>query len=305
MELKIYSPNEDGFIKAINWNNEELKQELTEKVKHYETVVYTDDEIQVAKKDRATLNAFVKAIEDKRKEIKKQCLEPYDKFETEVKDLLSVVRKPIDVINTQIKEYEDTKKQEKLEEIKKLYTDSLPPTMDWLTFEKCFNEKWLNATYSIKKIGDELSAGFKKVEADLKTIEMLPAFSFEAQGVYKKTLDLNQAISKGQELADIQKRKEEFEAKKKEEEAKKKAEEEAKAKEVEELPQAPNYQETFNEAQPEPMWYPGGSPESEFVQEELNMGQWIKFMAYMTVEQALELKEFFKSRSIVFKPVEK
>ena len=32
-------------------------------------------------------------------------------------------------------------------------------------------------------------------------------FSFEAMEVYKKTLDLTQAIKKGQELADIQKRK--------------------------------------------------------------------------------------------------
>lgn len=28
MELKIYSPAEDGFIKKIEWNYEELKKEM-------------------------------------------------------------------------------------------------------------------------------------------------------------------------------------------------------------------------------------------------------------------------------------
>ena len=33
MELKIYNPSEeDGFIKAIEWNYEELKAELSQKL---------------------------------------------------------------------------------------------------------------------------------------------------------------------------------------------------------------------------------------------------------------------------------
>ena len=34
MELKIYSPTEDGFIKAIEWNHEEIKNEVAEKRQH-------------------------------------------------------------------------------------------------------------------------------------------------------------------------------------------------------------------------------------------------------------------------------
>ena len=29
MELKIYNPQADGFLKAIDWNFEELKEEIT------------------------------------------------------------------------------------------------------------------------------------------------------------------------------------------------------------------------------------------------------------------------------------
>ena len=46
MELKI---NEVQLPEQITFNYEELKQELTEKVSMYETLVYTDEQIKEAK----------------------------------------------------------------------------------------------------------------------------------------------------------------------------------------------------------------------------------------------------------------
>ena len=53
MEFKIISPGADGFIKAIEWNNEEIKAEMAAKVADYKMMVYSDDQIKDAKKDRA------------------------------------------------------------------------------------------------------------------------------------------------------------------------------------------------------------------------------------------------------------
>lgn len=53
MELKM---NEYQLPQNISFNFEELKAELTEKARLYETIVYTDDQIQEAKKDKANLN---------------------------------------------------------------------------------------------------------------------------------------------------------------------------------------------------------------------------------------------------------
>ncbi len=33
MELKIYNPQVDGFLKSIDWNFDELKEEITKKIK--------------------------------------------------------------------------------------------------------------------------------------------------------------------------------------------------------------------------------------------------------------------------------
>ena len=43
----------------------ELKAELTEKVRLYETIVYTDDQIQEAKKDKANLTQTKAELEAK------------------------------------------------------------------------------------------------------------------------------------------------------------------------------------------------------------------------------------------------
>ena len=42
MELKIYNPQEGGFLQSIEWNFEELKAEIEEIVREYETAVYTE-----------------------------------------------------------------------------------------------------------------------------------------------------------------------------------------------------------------------------------------------------------------------
>lgn len=74
MELKIYNPQADGFLKAIDWNFEELKEEITKKSSDYLNLVYSDDQIKDAKQDRANLRKLVTALEDKRKEIKKEVI---------------------------------------------------------------------------------------------------------------------------------------------------------------------------------------------------------------------------------------
>ena len=106
MELKIYNPQDDGFLQKIEWNFEELKAEITSAAQEYETSVYTDDTIKSAKADRARLNKFVDALNAKRTEIRKQLLKPDEQFGQEIKELTGIVQKAIDNIDSQVKDYE-------------------------------------------------------------------------------------------------------------------------------------------------------------------------------------------------------
>lgn len=210
MELKIYSPNESDFISEIKWNHEDIKKEVAEKVSYYANLVYTDDQIKEAKADKAKLNKFVQALESKRKEVKKQCLAPYEDFEKKMKEIIAIVNEPILMIDQQIKAADERKKAEKLELIQE-YWNKVTSLDHPLTLQRVMDQKWLNATISIKSIQEAINGILVKYAEDIATLQNLHEFSFEAVEVYKSTLDLGIAIQEGKRLADIQKRKEEAE----------------------------------------------------------------------------------------------
>lgn len=228
MELKILSPQEGGFVKEIRWNNEELKAEIAEKMQEYKSLAFTEETIKEAKADRAKLNKLMTAFEDERKRIKKMCMTPYDAFEKQVKELVALIDEPIKLIDSQIKEVEEKRRNDKRKEIENLFrTIGFQP---FVTLEKIWDEKWLNASVSMSRVEDQMKTCMYQIGNDVTTINNLPEFSFEAMEVYKKSLNLTMAIQEGQRLSEIQKRKaayEEAQKRKATEEAERKKQEEA------------------------------------------------------------------------------
>lgn len=207
MELKILSPTADGFIKAIDWNYEEIKAEMSEKVADYKMMVYSDDQIKEAKKDRAELNKLVKTLEDKRKEIKSLCLAPYEKFEKQMKELVSVVNEPISVIDEQIKAYEDEQRQKKIAEIKAYY-DSKSCEIE---LDKFYDKKWENVSTSMSSIKEAIDKKCDEIEADMKILADETEYQFEAVEAYKNTLDIRYALNEIKRLKELAQRKSEYE----------------------------------------------------------------------------------------------
>lgn len=283
MELRI---NTWKSPEVIDFNFEELKEEITNKSALYKNMVYTDETIKDAKSDRALLNKFKTALEDKRKEVKKQCLEPYNQFEKQIKELVAIIDEPVKLIGEQITEFEDREKAEKHEQIIELFNKA--GFQSFVTLEQIYDPKWLNKSVSLKSIEEELTNTVYRIGHDVTTINSLKEYSFEALEHYKKTLDLASAIAEGQRLADIQKRKLEHEAelKAREELAKKQAEEKAKAE-----AEANLHEESEEVSQKEP-------------QQAVEIKrQWIKFVALLSKDDALALKEFCDNRGIEIKSI--
>lgn len=207
MELKIFNPQEGGFIKEIEWNNEELKAKIAEKVKDYEGLVYVGEaQIKEAKADRANLNKLRNAIEDERKRIKKLCLEPYNRFEAQVKEVVALLDRPIAMIGEQIDAAEEAKKAAKKAEIEELFKTI--GFQDFVTLEAIWDPKWLNATVTMTKIEEAMRTRMYQIGTDVLTISELQDYKFEAMEVYKETLDIGAAIREGKRLLEIQKAKE-------------------------------------------------------------------------------------------------
>ena len=274
MELII---KEVEFPKEIGFNFEELKAEIVSKSALYKNMVYTDETIKEAKSDRATLNKFVAALEDKRKEVKKRCLAPYEEFEKQIKEFVRIVDEPVRMIDAQVKDYEDRKKAEKKSQIEEIFART--GFQNFVKLEQVFNYKWLNASVSLKKIEEELAEIRNAIGHDVSALNALPEFSFEALEMYKQTLNLSAAIQEGQRLADIQKRKLEYEAQRKDAE-------EARLKEEQQQAEA------LSEAQEK--------TESEQPDQELPK-IWVRFAALVSNDDAVALRDFCMSKKITIK----
>ena len=210
MELRIINPSEEtGFLSEIQWNYEDVKAWVASRVEEYKNIAYTEDAVKDMKQDRAELNKAKTAIENERKRIKKLCLEPYERFERQVKEVTGLIDEPIGLIDGQLKEIEEKRRQQKQKDIEELFETI--GFQDFIVLERIMDPKWLNATVSLGKIEEQMKNILFKVGTEVATISSLPEFSFEALEIYKKTLDLNQAIAEGQRLAEIQKKKQQYE----------------------------------------------------------------------------------------------
>ena len=231
MELEVKEYQLPAKIEA---NFEELKTEIAAKVGIYETMVYTEDQITLAKKDKAALNKLKKALNDERLKREREYMVPFNEFKDKVNEIIKLIDKPVAVIDKQITAAEDKRKADKRVEIGQTFCNMDHP--DWLKLERIFNEKWLNATYKMQDVTDELTMQIAMINGNIRTLEALPEFGFEALDEYKRSLDFNKALTEGHRLAELQKAKEE--AKRIAEENAQKAQEEALKAKVDELAKA-------------------------------------------------------------------
>lgn len=291
MELRIMNPQENWLTEQILWNNEELKAAIAEKVKDYKTIAYTEDSLADMKKDRVGLNKLKNAFEDERKRVKKICMEPYEKFEQQVREITVLIDEPIKLIDSQVKEIDERRKVAKKEEIKVLFASIGFQT--FVSLDMIWDEKWLNATVTLSKIEEQMKSRMYQIGSDVLTINNLPEFSFEAMEVYKSTLDVNRAIQEGQRLAGIQKRKLEAERIKKEQEIRKEKEtaeqEEAVTQSITSVPTYEAAQETVEEV-------------LETQKEEPVLQ--LDFRVWGTKEQLMALRNYMKENHLKFGKVE-
>lgn len=191
-ELKLQITQTPGNIEC---NFDELKETLADHLKIYEEMPVSLENKAERKKDLAMLRKVKKAVSDRRSEVKRQWLEPYNVFDTQVRELLGLIDRPVSVIDDQIKELESRERMKKLEEIKAIFGDMAADYTDWLTLEMIFDEKWLNATTSMKKVKEELTSKISEIKNALTMLNMsVSEVKEEAVERYKSDLNLQSAM---------------------------------------------------------------------------------------------------------------
>lgn len=169
-ELNIIINQSQG---EITTNFEEIEKSLKLQMSAYENFVVSEDEISIAKGDLAFLRKLSKSIDDRRKEIKKSYLKPYNDFEESCKKLTAIINEPIKTISEQLDLFEQDRMAKKRERVTALYNEAVGEYVKFLPIENNFNEKWLNKSYSDNDIHFDISEKVTRVKGDLDVIKGL------------------------------------------------------------------------------------------------------------------------------------
>lgn len=218
-----------------SWNFEEIKKSLEADLEIYRKLVYTDDTIKSAKEDIAELRKLAKTIEDRRKEVKAKCLEPYNRIEEQAKELVSLIEKPIEAINNQVQDYEKRRKEKVRAEIMAYWQQKaveLPEDIREKAKTAIYDSRWENATATKKSWREGIDAGVSRITEEIATIQSFHSeFEEDAMRIYKSEFSLQRAIQKMNGLKAQKERILEMERQKKEREEREEREREAREQE--------------------------------------------------------------------------
>lgn len=219
LQLNIITPK----VPDLEWAEERTRLAVAVKnrLAKYEGIKYTDETISQAKTDRAALNRFCKALDDRRKEIKAIYESPIKKFTAEVNEITNSIIKINDNIDAQIKDFEERKRAEKLEKIISVYSEIIGDLKDFVTYEKIADPRYLNATFALAAIREDLSKKIGQIRNELKTINALKSEDDATlKAFYFKTLNLSDALMENERLKEMRSKIQSAEPKKEEEKPK-------------------------------------------------------------------------------------
>jgi len=154
-----------NFKKAtIDIDTTELEKLIDEKVKKYSGLIVTEDDISLAEDDRASLRKMGKAIRDTRIQYDKIIDEPKLEMDRILKELENRLLAPADEIDTQLKQFEQKRKDDLYD-----YYTSLPEWEDYMIFP----DHWFNKTTKKIVVINDMKNQRSEHDRNVKLIEML------------------------------------------------------------------------------------------------------------------------------------
>lgn len=181
---------------VVTFNDyERLRNEALELAQQIEQVEVTDENIQVSKKMLAAVNKRVKEMEDKRILIKKEMMKPYNHFESQVKEIVNIVKTADNLVRNQVRELEEKERIEKRSKIAEIFEKRMKHYSfgEMFGFDDFIKPQHLNKSVSLKSVESEMVEWLEKKDADLKVIKTLPNADYVLTE-YIDTKDLTVAI---------------------------------------------------------------------------------------------------------------
>lgn len=197
MELQIQHQE----LAPIQANLEQIKGYVLGVVAKYQNASYTDEQMKLAKADRAELRHLKEDIDTKRKQVKAAWNAPYLAFETKIKEITALIDEPVALIDGQIKEWEERRKAERRNKLEGVFNQH-NPFGALLPFENVLEPEMLKMSITDSKATTLLACKMEKVAEEMAQLESVvdPQFRTECVAVYTQTLNLAQAILRANTL---------------------------------------------------------------------------------------------------------
>ena len=216
----------------ITANFDEMKTALIELTAPYKGMIVSEDAISSAKADRAKIRKAESGIDEYRKRIKRVYNEQFSEFEDKCKELTGICKEASDNLDTQIKQFEEEKKQVKLAELEAYYQSLDKKYPDYMDYNRVFNPKWGNATYKMETAKEEIESYVNSVDVNVAYVRSL---NDEFEAVMLDALKQGKSVSEAMGISLRLKEQKEYQERKKkeaEERARREAEIEARAREA-------------------------------------------------------------------------
>lgn len=193
-EMIVSVEQTEGIVNISNF--EEIKANVQASMELYKSMTFTEDTLSEAKSTVATLRKLSKHLDDKRKDVKRKCMMPYEEFEDKIKELQNIIAEPIELITRQTREYEDKRIKQKKEEIQQIYDDCIEGMQEYIPLERIYDRTWENKGISAKKIKEAIETYVDNAKMSVETIKNMHSEAEQrALEAFKKTLDLSVAVN--------------------------------------------------------------------------------------------------------------
>lgn len=198
-------------------------QLIKETVEHanekYKKYIVTSETLDADIKKRAELRNYAKIIDDKRKKIEKEISSPIKQFKLDCDFLKNMYEASANLLDKQIKVFENKSKQAKKQEIQNIFNELVgkEAISELINLNMLFDERYLNKTYKLEDVEKDLVEKIRKIVNELEAIKNLKSDNELAlTNLYLKEFDLTKVINENNRLEELKKTTQKVEEKKEE-----------------------------------------------------------------------------------------
>ena len=173
----------ESKLPAILSNVEAVKQwAILQTEQDRNLVLETEEDFENGKKRCAEINKQITNIENRRKDVKKAYIAPYEIFEKSIKEVIAVLNEAKTNLWSQVTKAEEKLKAKKELEYKTFFEQQAKANgiSDYCKWTTIFDKTWLNKGKSKAVVFDEINAKIKIAVDEMNAILSLNS-SFEAE----------------------------------------------------------------------------------------------------------------------------